>query len=150
MGDVVRLPMLRERSHPRPKTESMRRVRQDDLALERSIADLRLESIGNPRRPKTRGECEHAERPCPWVSCRHHLYLEVNRRNGSIKFVFPDLEPDELTHSCSLDLADDGPHTLDMLGEALNFTRERVRQLEDIALRAYQRAATLAIRKDDR
>lgn len=28
-------------------------------------------------RPKTRSECRDEARPCPWVSCRHHLLLEV-------------------------------------------------------------------------
>ncbi len=34
-------------------------------------------------RPKTRGECASGPRPCPWVSCRHHLYLDVDK-NGSV------------------------------------------------------------------
>ncbi|MGN6107941.1 MAG: hypothetical protein ACTHU0_22725 [Kofleriaceae bacterium] len=28
-------------------------------------------------RPKTRADCRAEARPCPWVSCRHHLLLEV-------------------------------------------------------------------------
>jgi hypothetical protein len=28
-------------------------------------------------RPTTRAECRDEARPCPWVSCRHHLLLEV-------------------------------------------------------------------------
>ena len=30
--------------------------------------------------------------PCPWVPCKHHLYLDVNDRTGSVKINFPDLE----------------------------------------------------------
>jgi hypothetical protein len=33
-------------------------------------------------RPTTRGECLQEARPCPWVSCRHHLLLEVARSKG--------------------------------------------------------------------
>ena len=33
-------------------------------------------------RPTTRAECLQEGRPCPWVSCRHHLLLEVARTKG--------------------------------------------------------------------
>lgn len=85
-------------------------------------------------RPQTREACQEVERPCPYVGCRYHLYLDV-LPSGSIKFNFPDLEPDELEVSCSLDVADDGDHSLEQVGVYLNLTRERARQLEDKALR---------------
>jgi hypothetical protein len=80
-------------------------------------------------RPRTRGECG-TERPCPFVSCRYHLYLEVNPETGTIRICFPDREPWELEHSCSLDVADEGGMTLEAVAETLNVTRERIRQLE--------------------
>lgn len=33
-------------------------------------------------RPRTRAECLQEARPCPWVSCRHHLLLEVASAGG--------------------------------------------------------------------
>lgn len=39
-----------------------------------------------------------------------------------------------MEHTCSLDIADDGPHTLDELGELFGLTKERVRQIEEAAL----------------
>jgi hypothetical protein len=33
-------------------------------------------------RPITRGDCLQEARPCPWVSCRHHLLLEVAASKG--------------------------------------------------------------------
>lgn len=86
-------------------------------------------------RPKTREDCGRIPRPCPFVSCRWHLYLDVSAKTGSIKLNFPDLEPHELEHSCALDVADAGGATLEDVGEMLNITRERVRQLEGSALR---------------
>ena len=59
-------------------------------------------------RPRTRAECADAPRPCPWVACKHHLYLDINPRTGSIKINFPDLEPWELPHTCALDVAEQG------------------------------------------
>jgi len=81
-------------------------------------------------RPRTRGECG-TERPCPWVGCRHHLYLDVSPETGAIRIHFPDLEPWELEHTCSLDLAEEGGMTLEAVALTLNVTRERIRQLED-------------------
>lgn len=77
------------------------------------------------------GDCVDGPRPCPFVSCRHHLYLDVVR--GSIKLHFPDLDPDELDFSCSLDLAELGGLTLEQTGATMNITRERVRQLTEKA-----------------
>lgn len=84
----------------------------------------------DPDRPRTRDDCQGGYRPCPYVSCRHHLYLEVSEQSGSIKLLFPDKEPWELEHSCSLDLADNGDRTLENVGTVLNITRERARQIE--------------------
>lgn len=91
-----------------------------------------------PARPLTRGACqngEHGERPCPFVGCAYHLYLEVDPFGGSIKFNFPHLEPWELKETCSLDVADRGGETLERVGELMNITRERVRQIEVSAAR---------------
>lgn len=80
-------------------------------------------------RPSTRGECVDGPRPCPWVMCKHHLYLDVTV-SGSIKLNFPDLGPEEIPVTCSLDIADQGGTTLDEIGNAMNLSRERIRQLE--------------------
>ncbi len=81
-------------------------------------------------RPANRGECKDMPRPCPFVSCKHHLFLDVNPETGSIKLNFPDLDVWEMAESCSLDVADRGGITLEEVGEILNLTRERIRQVE--------------------
>lgn len=81
-------------------------------------------------RPHTRGECRNAARPCPWVSCKYHLYLDIVPQSGSIKMNFPDLEVWEMTETCALDVADRGGITLEDVGILLNLTRERIRQVE--------------------
>lgn len=91
-------------------------------------------------RPKTRGECAGVQRPCPFVSCRWHLYLDV-LESGALKLNFPDIEPHELEHSCCLDIAERGPHRLEDVGAVMNLTRERVRQTEDAALAKVEAAA---------
>jgi len=81
-------------------------------------------------RPRTRAECSEALRPCPFVSCKHHLYLDVSARTGAIKLNFPDLEVWDMNETCALDVADRGGTTLEDVGAIMNLTRERIRQVE--------------------
>ena len=84
-------------------------------------------------RPRVRVECEDGPRPCPFVSCKHHLFVDVSPRTGAIKFNFPDLEVWEMGESCALDVAERGGMPLEGVAAVLNLTRERVRQLEHLA-----------------
>ena len=85
----------------------------------------RLKDVG------IRGNCEDIPRPCPFASCHHHLLLEVTRA-GNIKFRTQAREPDQLPpdRSCALDMAEEGGHTLEVVGTVMGVTRERVRQIE--------------------
>lgn len=85
-------------------------------------------------RPKTRGECQGKERPCPWAMCRFHMMLTVNPKTGSIQFSYPDKELWEIPETCALDLAERGGLTLKEMGKLLNVTRERARQLVEKAV----------------
>jgi DNA-directed RNA polymerase sigma subunit (sigma70/sigma32) len=69
-----------------------------------------------------------------FVSCKHHLFLDVNQETGSIKLNFPDKEVWELRETCALDVAERGGLTLEEVGEILNLTRERIRQVEAAGL----------------
>jgi hypothetical protein len=110
--------------------------REARLALEQAEA---LESEID--RPHKRSECAEGPRPCPHVSCRHHLYLDVNPSTGTIKLNFPDLEVWELAISCALDVADLGGTAIELVSELMNVTRERVRQIE---MQALSRLASVA------
>jgi hypothetical protein len=120
----------RRRSRPRSKTIAMKRLTREELR----VGALLYPPVDIPR-PVTRAEClqeqdSEAGRPCPWVACKHHLYLDVNPETGSIKINFPDLEPWDLNETCALDVADRGGITLEEVGEIMNLTRERIRQVE--------------------
>ena len=113
-------------------TSDLRRPTAVLAAIEIDLLDYAEELA--IQRPRTRGECVDSERPCPWVGCRYHLYLDINAASGAIKLVFPDLDPSEIAHSCALDVADRGGAKLQEVGNVLNVTRERSRQLEVKAL----------------
>lgn len=83
-----------------------------------------------PPRPQCRADCVDGPRPCPFIGCKHHLYLDVNPSTGSIKFNFPGKELDEIGETCALDVADRGGVTLEEVGQIMNVTRERIRQME--------------------
>lgn len=100
---------------------------------------LALDDEPMPKRPKTRAECAGGPRPCPWVSCRHHLAIDVQETQdgrGSIALAFGHLDLEAMPETCSLDVADRGEHILDDVGRALGgVTRERIRQIEQDALK---------------
>lgn len=89
-------------------------------------------------RPKLRSECRGGVRPCPYVGCHYHLYLDVDPESGAIKFNFPDIPPDELERlpeTCALDVAERGALTLDEISLLMNFqARERSRQIVESVL----------------
>lgn len=115
----------RRRQRMRSKTIAPKRLSKDEVRMMELLALYK-----QIPRPRARKECSHGLRPCPFVSCRHHLYLDVNEEKGSLKLNFPDLEVWELPETCSLDVADRGGMTLEEVGEIMNLTRERIRQVE--------------------
>jgi hypothetical protein len=110
----------------RAKTISIKRMTKRELELGRML----FPDVEDSEKPRTRAECADAPRPCPYVSCQHHLYLDVSARTGAIKLNFPDLEVWEMTETCALDVADRGGTTLEEVGAIMNLTRERIRQVE--------------------
>ena len=116
----------------RAKTISHKEIRRQSRSSLR-VVEPPLTEEEERCRPKTRADCIDSERPCPWISCKYHLYLEVSEI-GSIKFNFPNLELDELPATCTLDVADNGGTILHQVGFAMNVTRERVRQIEQMGL----------------
>jgi Sigma-70, region 4 len=123
----------RRRSRARARTISIRRLSKAELNRGRALYPEE-----DYWRPTTRAQCADMERPCPFVSCKYHLYIDVHPVRGSIKINFPDVEVWEMTDTCALDIADRGGITLEEVGEIMNLTRERVRQLETQGLARLQ------------
>lgn len=131
------------RDGARSKVKSPRELRREVFrnslearGNEKMVGDLRDD------RPVTRDDCRGGQRPCPWVGCKHHLYLDVNPETGSVKLNFPDKELWELEETCALDVAEEHPEgiPLEAVGDLLNLTRERIRQVEADGLQKVRKA----------
>jgi hypothetical protein len=133
----------RRRSRARARTISIRRLSKTELNLGRMMYPEE-----QYWRPEARGECVDMERPCPFVSCKYHLYIDVHPVRGSIKINFPDIEVWEMTDTCALDIADRGGITLEEVGEIMNLTRERVRQVETQGLAKLQGLSEVDLLRD--
>jgi hypothetical protein len=133
----------KRRSRARARTISIRRLSKTELNRGKA-----LYPEVDYWRPKNRAECADMERPCPFVSCKYHLYIDVHPVRGSIKVNFPDVEVWEMTETCALDIADRGGITLEEVGEIMNLTRERVRQVETAGLARLQAMDDVARLKD--
>jgi hypothetical protein len=133
----------KRRSRARARTISIRRLSKTELNRGKV-----LYPENEYWKPMTRADCIDMERPCPYVSCKYHLYIDVHPVRGSIKVNFPDLEVWEMTETCALDIADRGGITLEEVGEIMNLTRERVRQVETAGLAKLAAIRDIARLKD--
>lgn len=129
-------------ARPRSKWLSVAQLAMDarrDTALHgEALEDVSVEAEDLPPRPRTRADCAEVPRPCPYVSCRYHLYLDVNDETGALRLNFPTLEPADLQHSCALDVADEvdlsNLPTFADVGRKINVTRERIRMMLRLSL----------------
>lgn len=87
-----------------------------------TLCIVRVLAMGQTRLlPLFRFQCVDAPRPCEHTTCRWHL----SKENG-----------DWISSgdSCTLDIADRGPHDLDVISRAMGITSEGVRRIEIRAL----------------
>jgi hypothetical protein len=126
---------------PAPRSLGLRPLsRREKAELAEDEAAL-LEAGVSVRRPRTVAECP--PEPCPFVSCRHHLYLDVDPVRGYLKINFPGRAVGELEETCSLRVAARKPAGIHVekgvrpsreVGSLLNITQERVNQIAKGAL----------------
>lgn len=116
----------RRRGERRTRTISVRGVRR--LPILAPLASGESYPV-DAERPKTRGDCVGGVRPCPWVSCRYHLAIDV-KENGNLVVNFPGKSIAEMRTTCALDVADRGRARLKDVARIVNVHWERVRQIE--------------------
>lgn len=114
-------------------------------------------------RPRTRGDClpggSNEARPCPWVGCKYHLYLDASEATGTLTYNTTG-EVEDMRQTCALDVADavkdyertrydcgapDGME-LRVVGELMGMSRQWVQKIEDRALERLR--AVIGIRED--
>ncbi|HEY5956788.1 MAG TPA: sigma factor-like helix-turn-helix DNA-binding protein [Polyangiaceae bacterium] len=133
----------RRKRDVRARTISVKRMTKRELEIGRLLFPEQ-----GYWKPHTRAECVEGLRPCPFVSCKHHLFIDVSARTGAIKLNFPDLEAWEMNESCALDVADRGGTTLEDVGAIMNLTRERIRQVEVKALAKLEALSDMSALRD--
>lgn len=134
----------RRKRDVRARTISVKRMTKRELEMGRML----YPDVEDVVKPRTRAECGNGERPCPFVSCKHHLFLDVSAKTGAIKLNFPDLEVWEMNETCALDIADRGGTTLEEVGAIMNLTRERIRQVEVKGLAKLQALSEMSALRD--
>ena len=129
--------MAAEQSGPESEAGKETRPRSQTIARKQMLRERRrliaqggLPEVLEYERPKHRSDCRDDRRPCLYVACRYHLFLDVNPVTGSIKINFPGMEIWQLEETCALDVAERGGVTLEEVGDIMNLTRERIRQVE--------------------
>jgi len=146
IGDVQGLGGVSRMDRVRARSVSIKRLSKRELERGRMLYP-EFDCV----RPQTRADFlqgPQAELPCPFVVCKDSLYLDVNERTGSIKVNFSDAEAWDLPETCALDIADRGGITLEEVGEIMNLTRERIRQLETRALKKLKALSEMAALDD--
>lgn len=108
------------------------RYRGRRITIDDELVGAFLYPERNYWRPRTRSDCSRVPRPCPYVGCKHHLYLDLSPI-GSIQVRFEG-EPWDMKDSCALDVAERGGCSLRDTAKALGVVCERVRQIEETGL----------------
>jgi hypothetical protein len=152
-GATALSPMEEEITREQRRSRRKRDIRARTISVKRMTKrELEIGKLLYPEtdyyKPKARAECAEGPRPCPYVSCKHHLFIDVSPRTGAIKLNFPDLEVWEMGESCALDVADRGGTTLEDVGAIMNLTRERIRQVEVKALAKLEALRDMSFLRD--
>ena len=100
---------------------------------ERFESRIMLRLLPDNGRPRTRRECP-GMRPCPY-GCQHNTAIEVSPSTGTIKLPFGDDIDDWPEENCALSLAERGGMIHEEIAAVMGITRERSRQIEEVALR---------------
>ena len=93
------------------------------------VVDLSL------KKPCVRADCASLPRPCPFISCKYNLFVEIGPK-GSLDFTWPRTQPHQMPQSCALDLADEGGLTVQELADEMRLGLDVVKKSVDAALRS--------------
>lgn len=111
-----------------------------------------MRSLSDADAPKKRADCAGIPKPCPFLDCRHHLWLRLQQeqpgnpqagKQGETTF-----RPSTM-QSCSLDVAEKGA-SFEEIGELLGMDSTRGRQIAQAALEKLKaRCAELGVQDSE-
>ncbi len=141
-GRPVRCPIaMRSRSRPDSVYGPIVRGMSEVQLIDAGLHDLRDEDGKERALPATRGECP-VVRPCPYLTCKYNMgvHLESDGKRMRMHRVWRGIfsnttESMRVGHTCALDAAEAGGMTLEEVGQIMGVTRERIRQIELVALK---------------
>ena len=109
--------------------ERRKRTRGYSLRFSKQ-ADAKKPLPPQPGRPRTRAQCHpdaglpNSCRPCPWIGCKYHLWVDVNSA-GTIYLPYGDELPER--DSCALDVAEKNTEmTCAQIGAKMGFSETLV------------------------
>lgn len=127
---------LRQRARRTPRGEGQRRWQAGQwgphlaaLVKAGALDDDDRALLAEERRPVTRLDClpggPNEMRPCPWVSCRYHLGVEIGLDTPGQPYMRTMLEWDtDRGPSCALDVADQGGRMPTEIGNIIGLSKQ--------------------------
>ncbi len=90
-------------------------------------------------KPETWGGCKAQglgiTKPCGYISCGHHLAIDVNENNGAVKYNFPGVDVADMPETCALAAVEKhGIQDMARVGDALGVVREAISQTSKRAI----------------
>ena len=80
------------------------------------------------KKPTKRSHCKNSIRPCPWISCKHHMIWFVPSPHCLSNDQLLD-KVINMKDSCDLDISDNGGVTEKKLAVILGLSLVRIRQI---------------------
>jgi addiction module HigA family antidote len=114
-------PLGKRRSLPRAPLTLAERTEMDETLSELAAAGVDVD------RARTFGECPPG--PCGFLSCRHHLGIEVSRA-GTVKILSNLDDIESWPQTCSLRAAAEGPLGVPEIAAMLNISAAAVQHIE--------------------
>lgn len=101
------------------------------MNLETTNADTKM---SRPIAPQARADCRGGPRPCPFVSCKFHLFLLVDPKKSTVSHRVEAADIWEMPFTCALDIAEMGGGEFRRVSRVLNLSEEYTLALHNAAV----------------
>lgn len=91
-------------------------------------------ATSRPIAPQARSDCRGGPRPCPFVSCKYHLFLVIDPRKATVSHRVDASDIWEIPFTCALDIAEMGGAEFLRVSKVLNLSVEYTLTLHNAAV----------------